>query len=83
MLKTKNLCHFNIIFKKSIDIFKKILYYVYEKEMMNIDTLINIFFIISFITFFITFYSIYSFFEIYFFHHMQGSKLNIKNKLNS
>ena len=51
-----------------------------KRRMIIIDTLLNTFFIISFITFFITFYSIYSFFEIYFFHHMQGSKLNIKNK---
>jgi hypothetical protein len=45
---------------------------------MFIDTLLNIFFIIFIINFFITFYSLYTFFEIYIFHNLQGSKLNIK-----
>jgi hypothetical protein len=45
---------------------------------MFIDALLNIFFIIFIINFFITFYSLYTFFEIYIFHNLQGSKLNIK-----
>lgn len=45
---------------------------------MFINTLINAFFIILIINFFITFYSIYTFFDIYFFHNRQGLKLSIK-----
>ena len=45
---------------------------------MSINSLLNTFFIIFIINFFITFYSIYTFFEIYIFHSLQGSKLNIK-----
>ena len=46
---------------------------------MSINTLLIIFFTLFIINFFITFYSIYTFFEIYVFHNLQGSKLNIKN----
>ena len=45
---------------------------------MLINILLNTFFIIFIINFFITFYSIYTIFEIYIFHNMQGLKLNIK-----
>lgn len=45
---------------------------------MFISILLNTFLIIFIINFFITFYSIYTFFEIYIFHNLQGSKLNIK-----
>ena len=45
---------------------------------MHINVLLNTFLIIFIINFFITFYSIYTFSEIYIFHNLQGSKLNIK-----
>lgn len=48
----------------------------------NINTLLNIFFIIYIINIFITLYSIYTFFEIHLFHNLQGSKLNIKKHLS-
>ena len=47
---------------------------------MHINLLLTLFFIIFIINLFITFYSIYTFFELYIFHNMQGLKLNIKNK---
>lgn len=47
---------------------------------MLIEYLIHIFFLLFIINFFITFYSIYTFFEIYVFQSLQGSKLNKKLK---
>ena len=45
-----------------------------------ISKLIDFFFISLIINLFITFYSIYTFFEIIFFHNLQGSKLKIKKE---
>lgn len=51
-----------------------------QRSVMYINNLINIFFILFIINFFITFYSIYTFFEVYIFHNLQGYKLNKKQK---
>ena len=51
-----------------------------EKAVIIISNLVNIFFIIYIISFFISLYSLYSFFDMKFFHNLQGSKLKIKQK---
>ncbi len=49
-----------------------------------ISKLIDLFFITFIIYLFITLYSLYTFFDIIFFHNKQGSKLKIKkNSLKS
>lgn len=74
--------YFSIIFLKSIDKSKKILYYGKNwKGGGNISKLIDLFFITFIIYFFITLYSLYTFFDIVFFHNKQGSKLKIKKDL--
>ena len=52
-----------------------------EKGGENISRLIDIFFLTFIIYFFITLYSVYTFFDIIFFHNKQGSKLKIKKNL--
>ena len=52
------------------------------KVVILILNLINLFFIIFIINLFITLYSLYIFFEIKFFHTIQGSKLKIKKNNN-
>ena len=47
---------------------------------MLITNLTTAFFIVFIIHFFITFYSLYTFFEVYVFHNLQGLKLNKKQK---
>ena len=48
------------------------------KVVMFIEIRINLFFILFIINCSICFYSIYFFINIYLFHNIQGSKLNIK-----
>lgn len=48
--------------------------------MIKIQNLIHLFFITFIINNFIIFYSIYTFFDIFIFHNLQGSKLNIKKE---
>lgn len=48
-----------------------------------ISKLIDWFFITFIIYLFITLYSFYTFFDIFFFHNKQGSKLKIKKNLFS
>ena len=49
-----------------------------EKVVITFSKLITIFFIIYIINFFFTLYSIYTYFDMKFFHNLQGSKLKIK-----
>ena len=81
MLNFNSLKNFITNFQKSIDIFKKMLYYVYRKKaVIPFSKLITLFFIIYIINFFISLYSIYTYFDIKLFHNLQGSKLKIKQK---
>lgn len=50
---------------------------------MIISQLINLFFLTFIINLFITLYSIYTFFDIVFFHNKQGAKLNIKKNISN
>ncbi len=51
-----------------------------QRSVVLITTLTNLFFLFFIIHFFITFYSIYTFFEAYFFQNRQGFKLYKKQK---
>lgn len=57
------------------------LYDFYQLGGDIISKLLNIFFIFYFINLLIFLYSIYTFFEIKFFHNLQGSKLELKKQL--
>lgn len=57
------------------------LYYSYQLGGDFISKLFIIFSIFYFINLIIFFYSIYTYFEIYFFHNLQGSKLELKKQL--
>ena len=48
--------------------------------MIDINILINFFFITFIINFFIVFYTIYNFFDFEIFQNKQGLKLNIKKE---
>lgn len=58
------------------------LYYVYQQGGDNIFKLVNLFFITYIINLLITLYSFYTFFDIYLFHNLQGSKLILKKQIS-
>ena len=58
-------------------IFKLVSYLVRGDSFLHLTEL---FFISLFLHFFIVFYSLYSLIEIFLFHNLQGSKLNIKKQ---
>ena len=64
-----------------MDKLKKMLYYFYQLGGDIISKLLIIFFIFYFFIILIFLYSIYTFFEIKFFHNLQGSKLELKKQL--
>lgn len=79
--------YFTIFFKKSIDKFKILLYYVFVIHCFKggdvMQFLINLFLFSFIICSFIFLYSLYMFFYIIFFQNKQGSKLKIKKNINS
>ena len=71
---------FITFFHKSIDICKKILYYLHNflRGVILIQTLLNLFFLVFSFNIFVFGYTIYIFLEKYVFHKKQGSKLELK-----
>ena len=60
---------------------KNVVLFFYKLGGDIISKLLIWFFFFYLINFIIILYSIYTFFEIYFFHNLQGSKLNLKKQL--